>query len=86
MRGHKPPPCDANRGQDCKQLRHRSDFTTPLEEGDDLTEWMHRTPYPVTLFDQLKKAHPDVFSALLQAPDDGLMTDGQAALSTSRTP
>ncbi|MDR3159681.1 MAG: ATP-dependent chaperone ClpB [Zoogloeaceae bacterium] len=47
------------------------------EEGGALTEAVRRKPYCVILFDEVEKAHPDVFNVLLQALDDGRMTDGQ---------
>ena len=47
------------------------------EEGGQLTEAVRRRPYSVVLFDEIEKAHPEVFDALLQILDDGRMTDGQ---------
>ena len=47
------------------------------EEGGFLTEAVRRRPYSVVLFDEIEKAHPEVFNALLQILDDGRMTDGQ---------
>ena len=47
------------------------------DEGGQLTEAVRRHPYSVVLFDEIEKAHPDVFNALLQILDDGRMTDGQ---------
>jgi ATP-dependent Clp protease ATP-binding subunit ClpB len=47
------------------------------EEGGQLTEAVRRRPYCVVLFDEIEKAHPDVFGALLQILDDGRLTDGQ---------
>ncbi|MFO7602020.1 MAG: AAA family ATPase, partial [Candidatus Desulfacyla sp.] len=47
------------------------------EEGGYLTEAIRRHPYSVILFDEIEKAHPDVFNALLQILDDGRMTDGK---------
>ena len=47
------------------------------ESGGYLTEQVRRKPYSVILFDEVEKAHPDVFNVLLQALDDGRMTDGQ---------
>jgi len=47
------------------------------EEGGQLTEAVRRRPYAVVLFDEIEKAHPEVFNALLQILDDGRMTDGQ---------
>ena len=46
------------------------------EEGGRLTEAVHRKPYSVILFDEIEKAHPDVFNVLLQVLDDGRLTDG----------
>jgi ATP-dependent Clp protease ATP-binding subunit ClpB len=47
------------------------------EEGGSLTEAVRRRPYQVILFDEIEKAHPDVFNVLLQVLDDGRLTDGQ---------
>ena len=47
------------------------------EEGGQLTEAVRRKPYSIVLFDELEKAHPDVFNILLQVLDDGRLTDGQ---------
>jgi ATP-dependent Clp protease ATP-binding subunit ClpB len=47
------------------------------EEGGQLTEAVRRKPYSVVLFDEIEKAHPDVFNVLLQMLDDGRLTDGQ---------
>ena len=47
------------------------------DEGGQLTEQVRRRPYSVLLFDEIEKAHPEVFNALLQVLDDGRMTDGQ---------
>ena len=47
------------------------------DEGGQLTEAVRRKPYAVILFDEIEKAHPDVFNALLQILDDGRLTDGQ---------
>ena len=46
------------------------------EEGGTLTEYIRRKPYAVVLFDEIEKAHPDVFNVLLQVLDDGRLTDG----------
>lgn len=48
-----------------------------FEEGGQLTEMVRRRPYSVLLFDEIEKAHPDVFNILLQVLDDGRLTDGQ---------
>ena len=48
-----------------------------FEEGGQLTEAVRRKPYCVILFDEIEKAHPDVFNVLLQLLDDGRLTDGQ---------
>ncbi len=48
------------------------------EEGGALTEAVRRRPYQVVLFDEIEKAHPDVFNVLLQVLDDGRLTDGQS--------
>jgi len=56
-----------------------------LRGGGQLTEAVRRKPYSVVLFDEIEKAHPDVFHVLLQILDDGRATDAQGARSTSRT-
>ncbi len=48
-----------------------------FEEGGQLTEKVRRNPYSVLLFDEIEKAHPDVFNLLLQILDDGILTDSQ---------
>ena len=50
------------------------------EEGGQLTEKIRRRPYSVLLFDEIEKAHPDVFNVFLQILDDGRLTDGQGHL------
>jgi ATP-dependent Clp protease ATP-binding subunit ClpB len=50
------------------------------EEGGQLTEVVRRRPYSVVLFDEIEKAHPDVFNVLLQLLDEGRLTDGQGRL------
>ena len=47
------------------------------EEGGQLTEAVRRRPYQVVLFDEIEKAHPDVWNSLLQILEDGRLTDGQ---------
>ena len=47
------------------------------DEGGVLTEAVRRRPYQVVLFDEVEKAHPDIFNVLLQVLDDGMLTDGQ---------
>ena len=47
------------------------------DEGGQLTEAVRRRPYAVVLFDEIEKAHPDVFNVLLQVLDDGRLTDGK---------
>ncbi|MBO5249095.1 MAG: AAA family ATPase, partial [Clostridia bacterium] len=47
------------------------------DEGGQLTEKVRRKPYAVVLFDEIEKAHPDVFNVMLQIIDDGQLTDGQ---------
>ena len=54
------------------------------EEGGQLTEAVRRRPYRVILFDEIEKAHPDVWNALLQILDDGRLTDGQGRLVNFR--
>ena len=56
------------------------------EEGGQLTEAVRRRPYSVILFDEIEKAHPEVFNVLLQVLDDGRMTDGQGRTVDFRTP
>ena len=50
------------------------------DEGGELTEAVRRKPYSVVLFDEIEKAHPDVFNILLQILDDGRITDSQGRL------
>ena len=52
-------------------------FSVGYEEGGQLTEAVRRKPYSVILFDEIEKAHPDVFNILLQVLDDGRITDSQ---------
>ena len=47
------------------------------DEAGQLTERVRRNPYSIVLFDEIEKAHPDVFNLLLQVLDDGRLTDGQ---------
>ena len=47
------------------------------DQGGQLTEQVRRRPYRVILFDEVEKAHPDVWNSLLQIMDDGRLTDGQ---------
>ena len=47
------------------------------DEGGQLTEAIRRRPYSVVLFDEIEKAHPEVFNIFLQVLDDGRLTDGQ---------
>ncbi|MDP1878997.1 MAG: AAA family ATPase, partial [Actinomycetota bacterium] len=56
------------------------------EEGGSLTEAVRRRPYQVILFDEIEKAHPDVFNVLLQVLDDGRLTDGQGRTVDFRNP
>ncbi len=51
-----------------------------FDEGGQLTEKMRRKPYSVVLFDEIEKAHPDVFNMLLQILEDGVLTDSQGIL------
>ncbi len=55
------------------------------DEGGELTEKVRLKPFSVILFDEIEKAHPDIFNSLPQVLDDGRLTDGRAARSTSRT-
>ncbi len=50
------------------------------EEGGELTEKVRRKPYSIVLFDEIEKAHPDVFNMLLQVMDEGRLTDGNGAV------
>jgi ATP-dependent Clp protease ATP-binding subunit ClpB len=54
------------------------------DEGGQLTEAVRRRPYSVILFDEIEKAHPDVFNVLLQLLDDGRLTDGQGRVVSFR--
>ncbi len=56
------------------------------EEAGQLTDKVRRQPYSVVLFDEVEKAHPDVFNVLLQLLDDGRGTDGRVSTVDSRTP
>ncbi len=56
------------------------------EEGGQLTEAVRRKPFAVVLFDEIEKAHPDIFNTLLQILEDGGSPTPRAARSTSRTP
>ena len=56
------------------------------EEGGQLTEKVRRKPYAVLLFDEVEKAHPDVFNVLLQILEDGRLTDGQGRVVDFKTP
>jgi ATP-dependent Clp protease ATP-binding subunit ClpB len=56
------------------------------DEGGYLTEAVRRRPYSVVLFDEIEKAHPEVFNVLLQILDDGRMTDGHGKTVDLRTP
>jgi ATP-dependent Clp protease ATP-binding subunit ClpB len=55
-----------------------------FEEGGQLTEAVRRKPYSVVLFDEIEKAHPDVFNVLLQILDDGRLTSGQGRVVSFR--
>ncbi len=55
-----------------------------FEEGGQLTEAVRRRPYSVLLFDEIEKAHPEVFNTLLQLLDDGRLTDGQGRVVNFR--
>ena len=56
------------------------------DEGGQLTEAVRRRPYSVILFDEIEKAHADVFNVLLQLLDDGRLTDGHGRTVDFRTP
>jgi ATP-dependent Clp protease ATP-binding subunit ClpA len=51
-----------------------------FEDGGQLTEAVRRRPYSVVLFDEMEKAHPEVFNVLLQVLDDGRLTDSKLAI------
>ena len=53
-------------------------------EGGQLTEAVRRRPYTVVLFDEIEKAHPDVFNMMLQILEDGRLTDSRVSLPTFR--
>ena len=55
------------------------------DEAGQLTERVRRNPYSMVLFDEIEKAHPDVFNLLLQVLDDGRLTDGQGRTVDFRT-
>src|SRR5262249_23938008 len=55
------------------------------EEGGQLTEPVRRRPYTVVLFDEIEKAHPDVYNVLLQVLDEGRLTDGQGRTVNFKT-
>ncbi len=57
-----------------------------FDEGGQLTEAVRRRPYSVILFDEIEKAHADVFNVLLQLLDDGRLTDGHGRTVDFRTP
>ncbi|GAF87674.1 unnamed protein product, partial [marine sediment metagenome] len=54
------------------------------EEGGQLTEAVRRRPYRIILFDEIEKAHPEVWNSLLQILDDGRLTDGQGRVVNFR--
>jgi ATP-dependent Clp protease ATP-binding subunit ClpA len=58
-------------------LRRPSGVSSAYEEGGELTEKVRRKPFSVVLFDEIEKAHPDIFNTLLQVLDEGHLTDGQ---------
>ncbi len=57
-----------------------------FEEGGQLTEKVRRKPFSVVLFDEIEKAHPDIFNSLLQVLEKAVSPTVRAAWSTSRTP
>ena len=69
---HERIPGEAHRRRCSARLRLRG-----LRRGRALTEAVRRRPYRVILFDEIEKAHPDVWNVLLQILDDGRLTDGQ---------
>ena len=56
------------------------------DDAGQLTEKVRRKPYSIVLFDEVEKAHPDVFNILLQILDDGMLTDSHGKRSISKTP
>ena len=56
------------------------------DEGGQLTEKVRRKPFSVVLFDEVEKAHPDIFNSLLQILEEGRLTDSQGRKVDSRTP
>src|SRR4026209_1090410 len=56
------------------------------DEGGQLTERVRRRPFSVVLFDEIEKAHPDVFNTLLQVLEDGRLTDGQGRVVDFKNP
>ena len=56
------------------------------EEGGQLTEKVRRKPFSVVLFDEIEKAHPDIFNSLLQILDEGRLTDAQGRVVFERVP
>ena len=56
-----------------------------FDEGGQLTEKIRRKPYSVVLFDEIEKAHPDVFNMLLQILEDGVLTDSQGRKVSFKT-
>ncbi|MEJ7708572.1 MAG: AAA family ATPase [Pyrinomonadaceae bacterium] len=56
-----------------------------MKRGGQLTERVKRSPYAVLLFDEIEKAHPDIFNVLLQVFEDGILTDALETRLTLRT-
>ncbi len=65
------------RNTQCPRLIGAPPGYVGYDEGGQLTEAVRRKPYSVVLFDEIEKAHPDVFNVLLQVLDDGRITDSQ---------
>ena len=73
-----------------KSTRFRACFGAPpgyvgYDEGGQLTEKVRRRPFSVVLFDEVEKAHPDIFNSLLQILEDGHLSDAQGRVVDSRT-
>ncbi len=64
----------------CRDSLERLRGYVGYDEGGQLTEAVRRKPYSVVLFDEIEKAHPDVFNILLQVLDDGRLTDNKGRL------
>ena len=79
--GHRPEVSELRLSGDDSRIFISTNIVPPgyvgFEEGGQLTEKIRRKPYSVVLFDEIEKAHPDVFNILLQVLEDGVLTDSQ---------